>query len=79
MLSQGAMVSNSALAAVCVLTGLHQHLLFESTSLAHDVREYASLLQRAQAQEIALAGKEGRPVGQYWHNVESPKVKLETA
>lgn len=69
------MVSNAALAAVCVWSGLHQHLVFESASLAHDVREYASLLQRNQVQEFALAEKEGRLIGQYWHNIETPKVE----
>ncbi|KAE9410383.1 hypothetical protein BT96DRAFT_961824 [Gymnopus androsaceus JB14] len=73
-LLKGAMVSNAALAAVCVWSGLHQHLVFESASLAHDVREYASLLQRNQVQEFALAEKEGRLIGQYWHNIETPKV-----
>ncbi|KAF9075929.1 hypothetical protein BDP27DRAFT_1540164 [Rhodocollybia butyracea] len=73
-LLKGAMVSNSALAAICVLSGLYQHLLFESATLAQDIRQYVSLLQRAQVDEYALAKKEGRSAGQYWHNIESPKV-----
>lgn len=68
------MVSNAALAAVCVTSGLHQHLLFESDKLAHDIREYEYLLRRAQTEEYTSAEKEGRPAGQFWHNIESPKV-----
>ncbi|KIK65355.1 hypothetical protein GYMLUDRAFT_56087 [Collybiopsis luxurians FD-317 M1] len=73
-LLKGAMVSNSTLAAACVWSGLHHHLLFESALLAHDIHEYAHLLERAQAEEYSLAAKEGRPVGQYWHSIESPKA-----
>ncbi|KAJ4481439.1 hypothetical protein C8J55DRAFT_560005 [Lentinula edodes] len=73
-LLKGAMVSNAALAAVCVTSGLHQHLLFESDKLAHDIREYEYLLRRAQTEEYTSAEKEGRPAGQFWHNIESPKV-----
>ncbi|KAJ3922820.1 hypothetical protein F5877DRAFT_87971 [Lentinula edodes] len=73
-LLKGAMVSNAALAAVCVTSGLHQHLLFESDKLAHDIREYEYLLRRAQTEEYTSAEREGRPAGQFWHNIESPKV-----
>ncbi|KAF5393919.1 hypothetical protein D9757_000107 [Collybiopsis confluens] len=73
-LLKGAMVSNATLAAACVWSGLHHHLRFESTTLAHDIHEYASLLERAQAEEYGSAEREGRIIGQYWYNIESPKV-----
>ncbi|KAJ3766364.1 hypothetical protein FB446DRAFT_794179 [Lentinula raphanica] len=71
---KGAMVSNTTLAALCVLSGLHHHLLFGSDKLAHDIREYENLVIQAQNEEYAAAEKEGRPCGQFWHNIESPKV-----
>ncbi|KAJ4466505.1 hypothetical protein J3R30DRAFT_3689707 [Lentinula aciculospora] len=73
-LLKGAMVSNTTLAAVCVSSGLHHHLLFESDKLAHDIREYEYLLKRAQTEEYTLAEQEGRSTGQFWHNIDSPKV-----
>ncbi|KAJ3736470.1 hypothetical protein DFJ43DRAFT_1052289 [Lentinula guzmanii] len=72
-LLKGVMVSNTTLAAVCVSSGLHHHLLFESDKLAHDIREYEYLLNRARTEEYTLAEK-GHPIGQFWHNIESPKV-----
>ena len=70
------MVSNSALAAVCVWAGLHEHLLFESVTLADNIRHYANVLRSHQRVEYTLATQEGRPPGQYWVDVEPPKVSL---
>lgn len=69
------MVSNSALAAVCVWSGLQKHLLFESYILAGSIQVYADELNAKQAAEYALAEKEGRPPGQYWLDIEPPKVR----
>lgn len=71
---QGAMVSNSALAAVCVWAGLHEHLLFESYVLNADIKAYADDLKRRQETEYEDAQREGRIPGQYWVDVEPPKV-----
>lgn len=68
------MVSNSALAAVCVWSGLHQYLLFESPYLENSIRSYASELEVRQQNEYAEAKIEGRPPGQYWLDIEPPKV-----
>ena len=73
---QGAMVSNSALAAVCVWSGLHEFLLFESSQLSTSIQGYAIELKDKQEQEYALAEQEGRSAGQYWHDIEPPKVHI---
>lgn len=70
------MVSNSALAAVCVWSGLHDHLLFESYNLATSIREYGIALKLKQAQEYEAAEKEARPPGQYWLELDPPKVHV---
>lgn len=68
------MVSNSALAAICVWAGLHEHLLFESYSLANSISQYADELKTREKEENELAKKEQRSPGQYWADVEPPKV-----
>lgn len=74
--NQGAMVSNSALAAVCVWSGLHHYLLFESPYLEGSIRAYANELEAKQQAEYVQATKEGRPPGQYWLDIEPPKVVM---
>jgi endoribonuclease Dicer len=68
------MVANSTLAAVSVWSGLHEHLLFESRALANNMHAYAEELTVKQQQEYDLAEKEGRSPGQYWLEIEPPKV-----
>jgi endoribonuclease Dicer len=68
------MVSNSALAAVCVWSGLQEHLLFESYTLGGSIQAYADELKVKQAKEYELAKKDNRPPGQYWLEIEPPKV-----
>lgn len=70
------MVSNSALAAVCVWSGLQEYLLFESPYLENSIRAYANELKEKQAKEYALAEAEGRSPGQYWLDIEPPKVSV---
>jgi endoribonuclease Dicer len=70
------MVANSALAALSVFSGLHMHLLFESYSLATNIEAYVDELKVRQLQEYDLAEKEGRSPGQYWLEIEPPKVCL---
>ncbi|KAH9482923.1 Dicer-like protein 1 [Psilocybe cubensis] len=71
---KGAMVSNSALAAVCVWSGLQNHLLFESPILATSIQTYINELKDRQEKEYALAEQEGRNPGQYWLDIEPPKA-----
>ncbi|TFK55753.1 ribonuclease III [Heliocybe sulcata] len=73
-LLKGAMVSNSALAALCVWSGLHRHLLFESKELASSIQTYEAQLKVRQDTEYAEADLEGRSPGQYWLDIEPPKA-----
>ena len=68
------MVSNVTLAAVCVSAGLHKHLHYESAALAASIRAYATELVNRQRTEIEQAAQEHRSPGQYWTEVEPPKV-----
>ena len=70
------MVSNSALAAVCVWSGLQEYLLFESSKLSSSIQNYANELKERQEKEYELAKEEGRSPGQYWLDTEPPKVRL---
>ncbi|KAF9569018.1 ribonuclease III [Agrocybe pediades] len=71
---KGAMVSNSALAAVCAWSGLHEYLLFESTALSANIQDYISQLKERQEKEYASATQQDRPPGQYWLDLEPPKA-----
>ncbi|KAJ6599151.1 hypothetical protein DFH09DRAFT_1243597 [Mycena vulgaris] len=73
-LLKGAMVSNSALAAVCISSGLHKHLLL-STRLSNSVADYIEQLKAKQTEEYELARVEKRSPGQYWHELEPPKAE----
>jgi len=67
------MVSNSALAAVCISSGLHNHLLL-ANRLSTSVANYIAQLKVKQKEEYELARVEKRSPGQYWHEIEAPKV-----
>ncbi|KAL5508450.1 DCL1_2 [Sanghuangporus vaninii] len=73
-LLKGAMVSNAALAAVCIWSGLHEHLLFESASLENNIQAYADELYDKQMAEYEQATREDRQPGQYWVDIEPPKA-----
>jgi endoribonuclease Dicer len=68
------MVSNVTLAAICVSSGLHEHLLFESPSLSESIKTYATALKVKQIEEYALAKSEDRQPGQFWAELEPPKA-----
>ncbi|KAG7449599.1 ribonuclease III [Guyanagaster necrorhizus] len=72
-LLKGAMVSNRALAALCVCSNLHQHLLFRSAELALSISNYEKEVKRKQNEEYAAAQKEGRASGQFWFDIDAPK------
>ncbi|KAK0461022.1 uncharacterized protein EV420DRAFT_1529795 [Desarmillaria tabescens] len=72
-LLKGAMVSNRALAALCVCSGLHQHLLFQSAELALSIINYEKEVKRKQCEEYTDAQKEGRAPGQFWFDIDPPK------
>jgi endoribonuclease Dicer len=68
------MVSNSALAALCVHSGLSNYLIYNSPSLEADIKDYRIRLQDALQREEEDASAEGRGLGQYWNEIEPPKV-----
>ncbi|KAF8211200.1 hypothetical protein K438DRAFT_1568952 [Mycena galopus ATCC 62051] len=72
-LLKGAMVSNSALGAICVSAGLHNHLLL-ATRLTGSVTDYIIKLKIKQTEEYESARLENRSPGQYWQEVDPPKV-----
>ena len=72
------MVSNSALAAICVITGLHRHLICHSPELKNSIDTYEVTLQSRRAREYETATKENRRPGQYWTDLEPPKVRHES-
>ncbi|KAI0649982.1 ribonuclease III [Trametes meyenii] len=65
-LLKGAMVSNRALAAVCVHLDLHRHLNAASEQLAGTIRRYVEQLGELRAREYDAAARENRLPGQYW-------------
>lgn len=73
------MVSNSTLAAVCVDAGLHEYLMFESLTLANAMDAYAVKIKQKQREEYALAEREGSAPGQYWLDIEGPKVGVSSS
>ncbi|KAI0321813.1 hypothetical protein OF83DRAFT_1097304 [Amylostereum chailletii] len=73
-LLKGSMVSNAALAAVCISSGLYKYLMFDSQSLATNIESYAVRLEERRRVEYELAAQEGRPPGQYWLDAEAPKA-----
>lgn len=70
------MVSNSALAAVCVRTRLHEYLLYESYAMGNSIQSYTEQLEVKRQEEYERAVKDGRHPGQYWLDLEPPKVCL---
>ena len=68
------MVSNSALAALSVHAGLHKFLMFDSPGLAASIESYAARVEERRRIEYEIAAAEGRSPGQYWIDVEAPKV-----
>lgn len=68
------MVSNSVLAALSVDVGLHKFLRIESDNVNKAIDGYVPQLLEKQKAEYEEAEREGRPYGQYWLDVEPPKV-----
>ena len=70
------MVSNSALAALCVHSGLSECLIYESSHLKTEISSYKEKLNEARMKENEIAAQESRIMGQYWVDIEPPKVCL---
>nr|GAT54023.1 predicted protein [Mycena chlorophos] len=69
---KGSMVSNRTLAAICIETGLYEHVML-APALYSSVRLYAQALEKARSDEFGSVA-EGRPTGQYWQEIDAPKV-----
>ncbi|KAI6034220.1 hypothetical protein BKA83DRAFT_87233 [Pisolithus microcarpus] len=69
-----AMVSNSALAALCVSSGLYRHLHYDSHSLARSFEAYVKKVEAWRLEETKIAAQNDRSPGQYWLDIESPKA-----
>lgn len=69
------MVSNSVLSAFCVEMGLYKFLDYDNKGLAGTIPEYIDKIEKARAQEEAAARAEKRLMGQYWTDIEAPKVR----
>jgi endoribonuclease Dicer len=72
---KSAMVCNSALAAISVHYGFHEHILFRDHRAANSVKSYATQLGLHKERELQMAKREDRRPGQYWVGIEPPKVK----
>ncbi|KAG6837555.1 hypothetical protein H0H93_007736 [Arthromyces matolae] len=73
-LLKGAMVSNAALAALCICSGLYEHFVYKSPPLQTTIRQYAARLECCRVKEYQAAELEGRPPGQFWHELTFPKI-----
>ncbi|KAG5716521.1 Dicer-like protein 1 [Termitomyces sp. T112] len=72
-LLKSAMVSNSALAAICVYSGLHEYFFHRSQPLQNSIRDYVAELEFSRLKEYQTAESEGRPPGQFWLELTAPK------
>lgn len=69
------MVSNHTLAALCVHHGLHKHVQYANFSV-DNVKGYIFRLENLRKVEYERAVAEQRSPGQYWLEVEPPKVSV---
>lgn len=69
------MVSNHALAALCVHLGLHEHIQYTQNQIGNTIKTYIARLRALQKTEYDLAKVEQRSPGQYWLDIEPPKVE----
>lgn len=68
------MVSNKTIAAICALSGLHVYIQCGSRELIGNIDAHAAKISELKKAEDALAKQEGRSPGQFWLDVETPKV-----
>ncbi|THH00410.1 hypothetical protein EW026_g2116 [Hermanssonia centrifuga] len=71
---KAAMVSNATLATICVLMGLYKHAQHASLDLTNSIAAYVEQVRVLQDQEYKLAAGENRQPGQFWFEIEPPKV-----
>ncbi|KAI0220906.1 Dicer-like protein 1 [Massospora cicadina] len=67
-----ACVSNNTLAAIMETLDLHRHILHFSTKLMRAMEEFMLIMSELRTQWEAA--KEGTPKGEYWFDINAPKV-----
>jgi len=72
------MVSNSALAALCVKCGIYQLVDTRAYGISKNLNAYVSAVTTALEGEHRASSREGRPPGQYWLRLQTPKVCPQT-
>ncbi|KAF9820990.1 hypothetical protein IEO21_00967 [Rhodonia placenta] len=73
-LLKSAMVSNHALAAFCVHSGIYQHIRHASPEVGSAIRTYVHKLHTAREAEYQAAARGNMPPGQYWLGMDPPKI-----
>lgn len=73
-LLKSAMVSNHALAAFCVHSGIYQHIRHASPEVGSAIRTYVHKLHTVREAEYQAAARGNMPPGQYWLGMDPPKV-----
>ncbi|PSR73594.1 hypothetical protein PHLCEN_2v10513 [Hermanssonia centrifuga] len=68
------MVSNATLATICVSMGLYKHAQHASLDLTNSIAAYMEQVRVLQDREYKLAAGENRQPGQFWLEIEPPKV-----
>lgn len=68
------MVSNTTLATICVLSGLHTYLQFSSKDLSIATSICVAKVRTLHDTEHKLAENEGRLPCQFWMELELPKA-----
>ncbi|KAJ9078333.1 Dicer-like protein 1 [Entomophthora muscae] len=67
-----ACVSNNTLAAIMETFGLHRHILHFSNKLMHAMEDFMHVMANLRSQWEEA--KEGAPKGEYWFDINAPKV-----
>ena len=70
------MVSNSALAALCVKCGIHNLVDMRAHGVLNGLDVYMSAVTAALQEEQRASTREGRLPGQYWLRIQTPRVCL---
>ncbi|KAI0079680.1 ribonuclease III [Panus rudis PR-1116 ss-1] len=70
---RSAMVVNTTLATICVLSGIYKFISYASTDLKTKVEEFAVRIKALYHLELQQSKAESRPLGQFWVNVVAPK------
>jgi len=70
------MINNHTTASFCVHLGLQDFAVFDNPLMQRAIAEYVPRIRRAKVKEEELAKSEGREPGQYWAEIDSPKVSF---